>query len=108
MLALASTLVPALAEASGGRDAVAFNFGWKFRTGLHSWAVPDAKAPTDTDPGLNPNESKSDYDDSDWRDVSLPHDGLIANQASQSACPDGCSGKSFIPRHVLWCELFSV
>merc|ERR1711998_14347 len=26
----------------------------------------------------------------------------IAAAASSTACPSGCSGKSYIPRHVLW------
>lgn len=34
--------------------------------------------------------------------VHLPHDGLIAAKPSEKACPSGCSGKSFIPRHPLW------
>lgn len=42
------------------------------------------------------------YGDSKWMDVQLPHDGLIASTASYAACPGGCSGKSFLPRHVLW------
>lgn len=40
--------------------------------------------------------------ESTWQDVQLPHDGLIGTAASADACPDGCSGKSYIPRHVLW------
>ena len=46
--------------------------------------------------------SASKYEAKDWINVQLPHDGLIAATASQKACPGGCSGKSFIPRHVLW------
>ena len=43
-----------------------------------------------------------EYADDDWAEVSLPHDGLIASAPSERACPNGCSGKSYLPRHVLW------
>ena len=48
-----------------------------------------------------PHPSRTD-DDSDWQTVQLPHDGLIGNAPSLTACPNGCSGESYIPRHVLW------
>ena len=54
------------------------------------------------DPGTHPAEAQPDYKPTDWKSVQLPHDGLIANTASAAACPDGCSGRSFLPRHVLW------
>ena len=54
------------------------------------------------DPGPKPPESTVGYDDKTWAEVHLPHDALIAAAPSEKACPDGCSGKSFIPRHVLW------
>jgi beta-galactosidase len=90
---------------SGQREIVSFDFGWKFRTGLTDWAAPDELPPKDTDPGRHPPEADPTYKynpTSDWWDVQLPHDGLISNAPSQTACPDGCSGKSYIPRHVLW------
>ena len=62
----------------------------------------DEPPPANPDPGANPPESKVGYKDDDWQDIFLPHDALIASAPSQKACPDGCSGKSFIPRHVLW------
>lgn len=88
--------------AAGQRDSVAFDFGWKHRTGLNHTADPDAPPPVNTDPGIDPPEAGSGFPDTDWLDVQLPHDGLIAATANATACPDGCSGKSFLPRHVLW------
>lgn len=84
------------------RDRVSFNYGWQFRTGLTDWAPPFDPPPTNVDPGLAPPESKIGYDAKGWKTVQLPHDGLIANAPSHDACPNGCSGRSFIPRHVLW------
>ena len=76
--------------------------GWKHRTGLTDWTPPDALPPTLVDPGLNPKEAQVGFDDKDWWSVQLPHDGLIATAPSSKACPDGCSGRSFIPRKLLW------
>ena len=84
------------------RDTVTFDFGWRHRPGLHGFAQPDERPPINTDPGLVPKEAATDYDDSDWLKVHLPHDGLAGATPSVAACPDGCSGKSYIPRHVLW------
>jgi beta-galactosidase len=94
------------------RDRVTFNYGWKFRTGLTEWADPDETPPTKVDPGRSPPESLPDYDtqnnnnnnnnNNTWQSISLPHDGLIASRPSKSACPNGCSGRSYLPRHVLW------
>lgn len=84
------------------RSIVAFDFGWKHRTGLKEWAQPEDLPPVNPDPGVSPGEASLGYDTSDWLDVQLPHDGLIASSPSYKACPDGCSGQSFIPRHVLW------
>lgn len=92
----------ALLPTVAARDVVSFDFGWKHRTGLHDWAAPDARPPKNPDPGSAPAEAQPVYDDSTWADVQLPHDGLIANRASLRACPGGCSGKSYLPRHVLW------
>ena len=89
----------------GQRQSLFLDYGWKFRTGLTDWAAPnDPPPPTkeDADPGRRPLESDPDYDDSTWWTVQLPHDGLIVQGPSQEACRDGCSGRSFIPRHVLW------
>ena len=96
------TLLLALPALAAGRDVLSFDFGWKHRAGLHTKASADARPPANPDPGPHPDESKFDYDAADWEEVSLPHDGLIASAPSEKACPDGCSGKSFIPRHVLW------
>eukprot|EP00965_Chrysotila_dentata_P229531 6197239-Pleurochrysis_carterae.AAC.2 len=84
------------------RDVVTFDFGWRHRTGLHSEAKPDDRPPINTDPGVHPDEAQPEYDDSEWKPVQLPHDALIEFGPSKVACPTGCSGKSYIPRHVLW------
>lgn len=92
------------APTKASRDRISFNYGWQFRTGLTAWAPADESAPTNVDPGLTPPESKIDYDAAkdNWKAVQLPHDGIIANAPSHDACPNGCSGRSFLPRHVLW------
>ena len=95
-------LLSSLYFSQATRDVVSFDFGWKHRTGLHAPADPDAPPPANPDPGANPAEAAVSYDDKDWEAVQLPHDGLIAMAPSQTACPDGCSGYSYIPRHVLW------
>lgn len=84
------------------RLVIPFDYGWKHRTGLHDWAPPNELPPKHTDPGVLPPEAEASFDDSDWWSVQLPHDGLIFNPPSKRACPDGCSGRSYIPRHVLW------
>lgn len=63
---------------------------------------PPVTPPVNPDPGANPAEAQPAYDDSDWNSVMLPHDGLIAQAPSIWACPQGCSGRSYIPRHVMW------
>mmetsp|Transcript_74736 Transcript_74736/g.167608 ORF Transcript_74736/g.167608 Transcript_74736/m.167608 type:complete len:905 (-) Transcript_74736:54-2768(-) len=99
LLLVALSLCGAQAAA---RDVVSFDFGWKHRTGLHEWAKPDDRPPVSPDPGPHPAEAQVAYKDADWAAVQLPHDGLIAATPSKAACPTGCSGKSYIPRHVLW------
>ena len=101
MMSLRSLLLtlPALVAA---REVLTFDFGWKHRAGLHKKASADARPPIDPEVDPDVDESKFDYDDGDWDEASLPHDGLIASAPSEKACPDGCSGKSFLPRHVLW------
>ena len=84
------------------REVLSFDFGWRHRAGLHTKANWDAEPPPDPDPGATPDESMPEYADDDWAEVSLPHDGLIASAPSERACPNGCSGKSYLPRHVLW------
>lgn len=85
------------------RDRVTFNYGWKFRSGLTDWADPEETPPTNVDPGISPPESLPIYNDTDWESIkSLPHDALIASRPSKTACPNGCSGRSYLPRHVLW------
>ena len=83
-------------------STVTFDFGWKHRTGLKEWAQPEDLPPVNPDPGVSSEEASLGYDTSDWLDVQLPHDGLIAFSPSYKACPHGCSGQTFIPRHVLW------
>lgn len=58
--------------------------------------------PVDPNPGPNPPEAHSNYDDSDWEQIQLPHDGLIASSPNLRDCPTGCSGRSYIPRDVMW------
>lgn len=95
-------LLSILFRVTCAREIASFDFGWKHRNGLTDWADPDELPPENTDPGLNPPEAARDYDTSSWVDVQLPHDGLIGTSPSQTACPDGCSGRSYIPRHVFW------
>ena len=99
-----SPLLSLTSAAAGVRDTVAFDFGWKHRTGLNQTADPYAPPPVNTDPGLHPPEVSPSYDDKSWQNVQLPHDGLIAVAPiyPSPACPNGCSGKSYVPRHVLW------
>ena len=88
----------------GGREIVSFDFNWKFRKGLTDWPESnEEEPPIDTDPGFYPPEAAVDYDGtSNWLNVQLPHDGLIASRPSTKACPNGCSGRSYLPRNVLW------
>ena len=98
-LALAALTSPARAT----REVATFDFGWRFRLGLHT--VPKKDSPPEapsTGPGADPPEAAPAYDDSAWAAVNLPHDGLIAQGASNISCPTGCSGRSSIPRHVMW------
>jgi len=97
LLAISFCLQQALA-----RDSVSFDFGWKHRTGLTAKAGKDDQPPQNPNPGLHPPEAGASYKDTEWETVFLPHDGLIAAAPSEKACPDGCSGRSYIPRHVLW------
>ena len=53
-------------------------------------------------PGDDPAEARVGYKDAGWNRVRLPHDGLAPLGASNVSCPKGCSGNSFIPRHVMW------
>ena len=102
LLVVAVGALGASTRGGGQRQSLLFDYGWKFRTGLTNWAAPNDPPPTQVDPGRMPPESDPDYDDSTWWTVQLPHDGLILNGPSKEACGDGCSGRSFIPRHVLW------
>ena len=56
------------------------------------------------DPGPHPPEAGASYDDSAWEKVQVPHDSIISGIPSQAACPGGCSGRSYLPRDVSWCE----
>ena len=95
-------LFDAVTATGPSRDVVSFDFGWKWRTGLHDWAPVDEPPPLNPDVGNDPAEAQNSYKDDNWDAVQLPHDGLIATAPSEKACPDGCSGKSYIPRHVMW------
>jgi hypothetical protein len=64
--------------------------------------IPVPGPPANPQPGPNPPEAQITYDDSSWEDVQLPHDGLIKQAPSNTSCPEGCSGKSYIPRHPMW------
>jgi len=88
--------------ASPVRDVVPFDYGWKHRTGLHHAVVTPTEPPVNPDPGPRPAEASPSFDDSSWQSIQLPHDALIPAKPSADACPNGCSGKSFIPRAVLW------
>lgn len=101
-MGLRGVLVGLLAAGAAARDTVSFDFGWKHRPGLHDWADPTQPPPENPDPGPNPAEAAPSYDDKSWENVGLPHDGLIGFNFSATACPDGCSGRSYIPRAVLW------
>jgi beta-galactosidase len=99
LLLLALTTIPARAT----REIATFDFGWRWRLGLHGVPHKDAPPePPSTGPGPNPPEAAVAYDDSAWAAVHLPHDGLISQGANNVSCPTGCSGRSFIPRHVMW------
>jgi hypothetical protein len=85
------------------RETATFDFGWRFRLGLHGTpAAGGPPEPQSSGPGPEPKEAAAGYDDSAWARVHLPHDGLVAQGASNVSCPTGCSGRSFIPRHVMW------
>ena len=88
------------------RTVVTFDFGWRHRLGLHERPAPGGPPdPPSTGPGENPAEATPDYDDSAWPHIHLPHDALIMQGTSNVSCPraaGGCSGYSFIPRHVMW------
>ena len=91
-----------IGAAAVARESVSFDFGWTHRTGLTAAAGPTDRPPENPDPGPDPPEARVAFDDSNWTSVSLPFDALIATAPSDEACPDGCSGNSYIPRHVLW------
>ena len=92
-----------LAPTHAARETVTFDFGWRWRLGLHATPSPAGPPePPTSGPGPNPKEAGTNFDDSSWAPVHLPHDGLIAQGASNISCPTGCSGRSFIPRHVMW------
>ena len=52
----------------------------------------------------HPPEARADYNDStsDWATINVPHDSLIANPVSFELCPEGCAGRSYIPRYASW------
>jgi hypothetical protein len=82
-----------------GQESCSPNGAWV--GGARKAPVPP-DPPVNPDPGTDPPEAQPGFDDHSWQAVQLPHDALIASSASETACPDGCSGRSYIPRHVLW------
>jgi hypothetical protein len=91
-----------LAATPAARDRISFDFGWRHRPGLHAGPVP-LRPPPNPDPGPSPAEAAPDFDDSEWARVQLPHDGIIGGSVpSRLACPHGCSGRSYLPRYLLW------
>lgn len=74
----------------------------KWIGGLRSTIVPPDDPPFEPNPGPNPPEAQTSYDDSSWDRVQVPHDGLVGQAPNQALCPNGCSGNSYIPRHVMW------
>ena len=103
LVAIAGLLLVAPQAVAGSRTTVSFDFGWRHRLGLHRPPSPEgAPEPRSNGPGEHPPEAAVGYNDTAWEHVHLPHDGLIALGASNVSCPTGCSGKSFIPRHVMW------
>ena len=100
LVALHLSLIPGAALA---RQSVTFDFGWRWRLGLHAVPAPGAPSdPPNISPGQHPAEVGPGYDDSNWSRVQLPHNGLVAQGANNVSCPTGCSGRSFIPRHAMW------
>lgn len=104
MVLLSAAMLGLLAApAAATRETATFDFGWRWRLGLHGTPRKDAPPePPSSGPGTDPAEAKQSYDDSAWAAVQLPHDGLIAQGANNISCPTGCSGRSSIPRHVMW------
>merc|ERR1719272_1479459 len=100
---LAMSVLLAMVQLAAARDVVPFDFGWKHTSGLTVHPEPfGTEPPVKPDPGNNPPEAQPSYDASAWVDVQLPHDGLIASAATDTGCPGGCSGKSYIQRKVMW------
>ena len=105
LAALLASCTASLGAEVSTRTVVTFDFGWRHRLGLHERPAPGGPPdPPSTGPGENPAEATLDYDDSAWPHIHLPHDALITQGASKVSCPPpgGCSGRSFIPRHVMW------
>ena len=73
------TTIPASAQVSFG-DPVKFNDGWLFRLQDDSTAVG------------------TDYNDSEWRKLSLPHDWSVEGQLSPSLA--SCTG--YLPGGIGW------
>lgn len=99
---LVASVVQSPLTVGSSRITVSFDFGWRHRLGLHH--APPIDGPPEArsiGPGEHPAEAELEYNDTAWQHVHLPHDGLIALGASNISCPTGCSGNSFIPRHVM-------
>jgi hypothetical protein len=74
-----------------------------------NWVGGARAAPTPPQPPpaplpTNPPEAQPAYNDStaDWTTVNAPHDSLINAAPNFELCPDGCSGRSYIPRYPSW------
>ena len=78
-------------------------------TPAHGWIGGQREAPTSQPPtpaptpsAIVPAEAEPNYNDQSWQAVNAPHDSLIGLQVDSYLCPDGCSGRSYIPRDVSW------
>jgi len=82
MLAGILLLLSIHAESQDVRKTLAMDFGWKFHLG----EVEQAR--------------ETNYDDSDWRDIRLPHDWSIELPFSEDAPAGG--GGGYLPGGIGW------
>ena len=72
-------------------------------------APPPPPPPPPPAPSDHPPQAATEFDDSSWTAVDLPHDMNMGNAgveggaaANLDLCPGGCSGRSYIQRHTGW------
>ena len=72
-------------------------------------APPPPPPPPPPSPSDHPAQAASEFEDSSWTAVDLPHDMNMGNAgveggaaANLDLCPGGCSGRSYIQRHTGW------